>query len=251
MDLALAGKKVAITGGSRGIGRAITAQMLAEGATVSICARGQEGVDEALTALGDGVVGQAVDVGDGDALRAWIEWSAEQLGGLDVFIANASGGGGGTDDKRFDDNYQVDLMGLVRGSQAAESYLEASGEGAILMISTTAALEHFGPGPSSYMSLKAAATAYAAGLAQTLAAKGIRVNTISPGPIFFENGPWDRIKAGVPEFYEATVAGQPSGRMGSPEEVANVAAFLCSPAASWVTGANVVVDGGYTKRINF
>ena len=251
MDLGLAGKKVAITGGSRGIGRAITAQMLAEGATVSICARGQEGVDEALTALGDGVVGQAVDVGDGDALRAWIEWSAEQLGGLDVFIANASGGGGGTDDKRFDDNYQVDLMGLVRGSQAAESYLEASGEGAILMISTTAALEHFGPGPSSYMSLKAAATAYAAGLAQTLAAKGIRVNTISPGPIFFENGPWDRIKAGVPEFYEATVAGQPSGRMGSPEEVANVAAFLCSPAASWVTGANVVVDGGYTKRINF
>ena len=168
-----------------------------------------------------------------------------------VFIANASGGGGGTDDKRFDDNYQVDLMGLVRGSQAAEPHLEASGEGAILMISTTAALEHFGPGPSSYMSLKAAATAYAAGLAQTLAAKGIRVNTISPGPIFFDQGPWDRIKAGVPEFYEATVAGHPSGRMGSPEEVANVAAFLCSPAASWVTGTNVVVDGGYTKRINF
>ena len=251
MDLGLAGKKVAITGGSRGIGRAIAAQMLAEGAAVSICARGQDGVDEALQSLDGEVVGQAVDVGDGDALRAWIEWSAEQLGGLDVFIANASGGGGGTDDKRFDDNYQVDLMGLVRGSQAAEPHLEASGEGAILMISTTAALEHFGPGPSSYMSLKAAATAYAAGLAQTLAAKGIRVNTISPGPIFFDQGPWDRIKAGVPEFYEATVAGHPSGRMGSPEEVANVAAFLCSPAASWVTGTNVVVDGGYTKRINF
>ena len=251
MDLGLAGKKVAITGGSRGIGRAIAAQMLAEGAAVSICARGQDGVDEALQSLDGEVVGQAVDVGDGDALRAWIEWSAEQLGGLDVFIANASGGGGGTDDKRFDDNYQVDLMGLVRGSQAAEPHLEASGEGAILMISTTAALEHFGPGPSSYMSLKAAATAYAAGLAQTLAAKGIRVNTISPGPIFFDQGPWDRIKAGVPEFYEATVAGHPSGRMGSPEEVANVAAFLCSPAASWVTGTNVVVDGCYTKRINF
>lgn len=251
MDLGLADKKVAITGGSRGIGRAIAAQMLAEGAAVSICARGQDGVDDALRSLDGEVVGQAVDVGDGDALRAWIEWSADQLGGLDVFIANASGGGGGTDDKRFDDNYQVDLMGLVRGSQAAEPYLEASGEGAILMISTTAALEHFGPGPSSYMSLKAAATAYAAGLAQTLAAKGIRVNTISPGPIFFDQGPWDRIKAGVPEFYEATVAGHPSGRMGSPEEVANVAAFLCSPAASWVTGSNVVVDGGYTKRVNF
>jgi 3-oxoacyl-[acyl-carrier protein] reductase len=101
------------------------------------------------------------------------------------------------------------------------------------------------------MSLKAAATAYAAGMAQTLAPKGIRVNTISPGPIFFDNGPWDRIRQGMPEFYEASAAAHPSGRMGTPEEVANVAAFLCSPAASWITGDNIVVDGGFTKRINY
>lgn len=253
MDLGLAGKKVAITGGSRGIGRAITARLLEEGATVSICARGQEGVDEAVAALGEKgtVIGAAVDASDGDALRAWIASSAEQMGGLDVFIANASGGGGGTTDEKFDQNYQVDLMGLVRGVQAAEEHLAASGEGAVVMISTTAALEHFGPGPSSYMSLKAAAIAYSAGLSQTLAAKGIRVNTVSPGPIFFENGPWDMIKKGMPEFYEATAGGHPSGRMGAPEEVANVVAFLSSPAASWVTGTNIVVDGGYTKRIAF
>lgn len=253
MDLGLTGKKVAITGGSRGIGRAIATRMLHEGAAVSICARGQDGVDEALDVLGalGTVRGAALDVGDGDALRSWIDSTADELGGLDVLVTNASGGGGGQTDEKFDANYQVDLMGLVRGAQAAESHLAESGEGAILMISTTAALEHFGPGPSSYMSLKAAATAYAAGLAQTLAAKGIRVNTISPGPIFFEEGPWDRIKAAMPEFYEATAAAHPTGRMGSPDEVANVAAFLCSPAASWVTGANVVVDGGYTKRIAY
>ncbi len=253
MDLGLSGKTVAITGGSRGIGRAIAARMLDEGASVSICARGQDGVDEAVKTLGDGAtaVGQAVDVGDGDALRSWIEWSADQLGGLDVFVMNASGGGGGTDDEKFDQNYQVDLMGLVRGTQAAEEHLAASGEGAVLMVSTTAALEHFGPGPTSYMSMKAAAIAYAAGLAQSLASKGIRVNTISPGPIFFEDGPWDRIKQHMTPFYEATVAAHPTGRMGSPEEVANVATFLCSPAASWVTGVNVVIDGGFTKRIAF
>ena len=135
-------------------------------------------------------------------------------------------------------------MGLVRGTQAAEENLAASGEGAVLMIATTAAIEHFGPGPSSYMSLKAAAIAYAAGLSQTLAPKGIRVNTISPGPIFFENGPWDQIKQHMPEFYEASAAGHPSGRMGSPEEVANVAAFLCSDEARFVNGAALTVDGG-------
>jgi len=251
MDLGLTGKKVAITGGSRGIGRAITARMLEEGAHVTICARGQEGVDEAVAALGGNVSGSAVDVGDRDALAAWVNGAAEAMGGLDIFINNASGGGGGTTDEKFDQNYQVDLMGLVRGVNAAEEHLAASGQGAILEIATTAAIENFGPGASSYMALKAGAIAYIAGLSQTLAAKGIRANAVSPGPIFFENGPWDKIKGAMPDFYNGTVAGHPGGRMGSPEEVANVAAFLCSPDASWVTGENIVIDGGFTKRIAF
>ena len=129
MDLGLAGKKVVITGGSRGIGRAIATKMLEEGASVAICARGQEGVDEALAALqGKGtIIGQAVDVSNGDELETWLQSSAEQLGGLDILINNASGGGGGQTDEKFDANYNVDLMGLVRGVRATEEFLSASG----------------------------------------------------------------------------------------------------------------------------
>ena len=253
MELGLNGRKVVITGGSRGIGRSIAARFLEEGAAVALCARGQEGVDEAvaeLSALGE-VHGTAVDASDGDALRAWVEAAAGQLGGLDIYVSNASGGGGGVTEEKFDANYQVDMMSLVRGVQAAEEHLSASDAGAVVLISTTAMVENFGPGPSSYMAMKAAATAFAAGLSQTMATAGVRVNTVSPGPIFFDAGPWDRIKGAMPEFYEATVAASPHGRMGSAEEVANVVVFLASPAASWVTGANVVVDGGFTQRIAY
>jgi 3-oxoacyl-[acyl-carrier protein] reductase len=253
MDLGLKGKKVAITGGSRGIGRSIVTRFLEEGASVAFCARGQEGVDEALEALSPlgEVHGAAVDAGDAEALRGWVASAADQLGGLDIYVSNASGGGGGVNDEKFDANYQVDMMSLVRGVQAAEEHLNGSTAGAVVLISTTAMVENFGPGPSSYMAMKAAATAYAAGLSQTMASNGVRVNTVSPGPIFFDAGPWDRIKGAMPEFYEATVASSPHGRLGSPEEVANVVAFLSSPAASWVTGTNVIVDGGHTQRIAY
>ena len=138
MDLGLTGKKVVITGGSRGIGRAIATKMLEEGASVAICARGQEGVDEALAALeGKGtIIGAAVDASNGEELENWLKSSAEELGGIDILINNASGGGGGQTDEKFDANYNVDLMGLVRGVRATEDLLAASGEGAVLTISS-------------------------------------------------------------------------------------------------------------------
>ena len=253
MDLGLNGMNVAITGGSRGIGRAIATRLLDEGARVSISARGKDGVDEAVGALTSHgtVIGAALDAANREELSAWIVDSAERLGGLDIYIANASGGGGGQTEEKFEASFQVDMMGLVRGVQAALPYLEQSSGGSVIMIGTTAAIEQFGPGATSYMSMKAGAIAYGSALAKDLAAKGIRVNSVSPGPILFDGGPWDRIRDAKPEFFDATLAMSPRGRLGTAEEIANVVAFVASPAASWVTGQNLVVDGGFTRRHSF
>lgn len=254
MDLGLSGKKAIITGGSRGIGRAITEQLLAEGVEVAISARGQEGLDAAVADLSSqGTVhGSVVDAGDGEALAAWVAASADAMGGLDIVISNASGGGAGkTTAEAFQQTLDVDIMGLVHMVDAALPHLEASDGAAIMAISTTAALEHFGNGMGSYHVLKAGLINLISGYSQSLGDKGIRANVVSPGPIFVEGGGWDKIKTAVPEMYDGAIATQPSGRLGTAPEVANAVAFLVSPAASWITGENVVVDGGYTKRVAF
>lgn len=253
MDLGLAGTKALVTGGTRGIGLAIAHRLLEEGASVAISARGKEGVDEALEALmtKGTAVGAALDVADGRALSAWVDDMGAQLGGIDIVVSNASGGGQGTSAADFQGVLDVDVLGLVRLVEAATPLLADSGRGSIVAISTTAALEQFGPGTSAYNALKASVINYTAGLSQTLAGKGIRANTVSPGPIMVEGGSWDMIREHMAPFYEQTVGSQPHGRLGTAEEVANVVAFLASPAASWITGENVVVDGGFTKRVAF
>ncbi len=253
MDLGLSGKKALITGASRGIGRAIASRLLDEGASVAISARGQDGVDLAIKELSakGTIIGGAVDVGDGDALAAWVNDMGEQLGGIDIVVSNASGGGQGTSAKDFQAVLDVDVLGLVRLVEAATPKLIESGEGAVIAISTTAALENFGPGTSAYNAMKAAVINYIGGLSQNLARKGIRANAVSPGPIMIEGGSWDFIKNNMEAFYDATLAVQPQGRMGTAEEVANVVAFLASPAGSWVNGENIVVDGGFTKRVAY
>ncbi|MDG2276890.1 MAG: SDR family oxidoreductase [Pseudomonadales bacterium] len=252
MDLQLKGAKALVTGGTKGIGRAIANTLADEGCNVAICSRNAEEVEAAvadLSAKGVTAIGQAVDVGDGDALKAWVAASAEGLGGIDIVVSNVSGGGA-QGDESWRRHLEHDMLGAVRLVESSMEYLEASDNGNIVMISTTAALEKFIQA-GAYNALKAALLQYSGALSQDLAPKGIRVNAVSPGPIFVEGGSWDNIKQNMTAFYEATVADIPLGRMGSAEEVAAQVVLLASPRAAFTTGTNVVIDGGITKRIQY
>lgn len=250
MDLGLTGKKALITGATKGIGRAIAETLLAEGAAVAICARTAADVDAAVAELSSKgtVVGAAVDAGNGDALRAWVASAAEQLGGCDIFVHNTSG----KPARKIEgwiNNFNIDLMAMVHGVQAA-SALMANG-GAVVSIGTTATAEHFASGSNSYSAFKSAVTNWTLGQAQTLGAKGIRCNVVSPGPIFIEGGDWDMIKQNMAPFYEATQKAHPGGHLGVAQDVADAVAFLVSDRARHINGVNLTVDGGFLKRVDF
>ncbi|WP_407051545.1 SDR family NAD(P)-dependent oxidoreductase [Methyloraptor flagellatus] len=253
MDLGLKGSKVLITGGTKGIGRAIAETFAAEGADVGICARNAAEVAdtvEALKARGVAAYGEAVDVADGAALKAWVGRMADRLGGIDVVVANVSALAIGADEESWRKEFETDMMGTVRLVDAAMPYLEKSPAGAIVTISSVSGREiDFAAGP--YGTFKAAIIHYTQGLAYQLAAKGIRANTVSPGNTYFDGGVWNSIKDGNPALYAEALALNPTGRMGTPQEMANAAVFLASRAASFITGTNLVVDGALTRGVQF
>ncbi|WP_304170572.1 SDR family NAD(P)-dependent oxidoreductase [Phenylobacterium aquaticum] len=253
MDLGLKGMKAVLAGASKGIGRATAEALAAEGVDVAICARGQEGVDAAVAALkakGVKAIGESVDMADGEAYRAWVARAAEGLGGCDIFISFASAGGGPATEDSWKKTFDLDLLATYRGVEAALPYLEKSKAGSIVTISSTAALEDFF-GPQAYNAMKAAVINYASAMAQALAPKGVRVNTVSPGPVFVNGGSWDMIKTHMTALYDQTKANVPMGRLGDPDEVARAIAFVASPACAFMTGANLVIDGGITKRVQY
>ena len=252
MDLGLQGRKAIITGGSRGIGLAIAQTLADEGCDLAICSRGAEGVEaaaKALEAKGVRVFARAVDVGDKAALEGFVSEAIADLGGLDLLVSNPSGGNG-VDEASWKGNFEVDLMGAVRSVGAAVPALAKSDAGSVVFISSTAALETF-MGPTSYNAIKAALITHSNGLSQALAPQGIRVNTVSPGPIMIEGGAWDMIRKHNSAMYDGTLQQIPGGRMGSAQEVADAVAFLASPRSGFTTGVNLVIDGGFTKRVDF
>jgi NAD(P)-dependent dehydrogenase (short-subunit alcohol dehydrogenase family) len=253
MDLGLKGKKVILTGGSRGIGRETVELFAAEGADVAFCSRNPDQVAETAASLarhGGKVIGEPFDMEAGpDAYRAWLSSAAEKLGGCDIFVPmiSTSGAGATTD---WQKTLDFDIMGAVIGLEVLETYLEKSDAGSIVILASTAGLETFIM-PQGYNALKGALIVYASQIGQALGPKGIRVNTVSPGPIKFAGGNWEAIKAAAPELHDTVESQFALGRWGGPEEVARTIVFLASPASSYTTGTNVVVDGGYTKRVQF
>lgn len=252
MDLGLKGKKVILTGGSRGIGRAALEIFAEEGCDIAFFSRSAEQVAATVAALsrhGGTVIGEALDMADLEAYRSWLGSAAERLGGCDIFVPGASASGSGAT-RDWDACYTIDIRGTVIGIETLEPHLVASGAGAIVIMSSTAAIETF-IAPQAFNALKSALLTYAKQLSQSLGPKGIRVNAVSPGPIAFPDGNWDKIRSAAPALYDATLAQFALGRWGGPDEVARTIAFLASACSSYTTGTNVIIDGGYTRRVQF
>jgi len=253
MDLKLKGLNALVTGGTKGIGRAIAETLAAEGANVAFCARNADGVGSAIPALsrhGGKVFGRAVDVGDGPALKAWVADAGAALGGIDIVVANVSALAIANDEEGWRRGFEVDMMGTVRLVDAAMPWLEKSSHPAMVSIASVSGREiDFAAGP--YGAFKAAIVHYTQGLAFHLAGKHIRANSVSPGNTYFEGGVWHQIEHGNPKLYAEALALNPTGRMGTPQEMANAVVFLASPAASFITGTNLVVDGALTRGVQF
>ncbi|MDX6367287.1 MAG: 3-oxoacyl-[acyl-carrier protein] reductase [Nocardioidaceae bacterium] len=250
MDLQLTGTRVLVTGGTRGIGRAIVEAFLDEGAHVAFCARDTDEVASTSSALGHRgkVTGSVVDVGDADGLAAWVEQSARSLGGLDVVVANVSALAIPDTEDNWQASLNVDLMHTVRLVRSALPHLERSDAGSIIAISSVSGRESdFASGP--YGTAKTAIIGYIHGLALQLAEKGIRANTVSPGNTYFEGGVWASIESGDPALYQTAVDLNPTGHMGTPEEVARPVVFLASRSARRISGTNLVVDGALTRGV--
>lgn len=256
MDLGLRGKKAIVLGGTRGIGRAIVETLGAEGARVSLCARDAAQVADAvrtLNAHGVQADGASVDITDGPALSAWIAQASTAMGGLDVLVSNAGAMAQGFDAASWEQNFKLDVLGAVNAFEAAHPFLQdaakAHGDAAFVIIASVSAA--VADQASSYGPIKASLIHMAKGLARQYAPINLRTNVVSPGMVYFEGGIWGQVEQANPEFFKKALSRNPTGRCATPQDVANATVFLASPAARYITGVNLLVDGAIANRVNF
>lgn len=255
MQLGLTGKRALVTGGSRGIGKAVINNFVDEGMSVVTCARGEASLQASVAewaGRGHQVEGQVVDVTDADAFSTWFDQGSEALGGLDVLVSNVttritSGGLA-----RWRETFEVDLLQHIRAAELAIPHMRAAGGGAIVFVASIASVMTTNmPGEMEYGTMKAALISYAAQLANQLGKDNIRVNLVSPGPIHHQQGFWEMVRQKQPDLYKRAEAVSVFNRLGTTEEVANAITFLSSEAASNITAVNLRVDGGAIKTVNF
>jgi len=252
MDLKLNGLTAVVTGGTRGIGRATCELFAKEGAHVAFCSRSADDVAEAQAALaahGVTAVGTALDISDADGVKAWIDATAAHFGGIDMVVNNVSALAIPDSPENWEASFRTDLMGSVNTVNAALPHLRKSAHPSIVNVSSVSGREaDFAAGP--YGTFKTALIGYTGGLALQLAPEGIRANTMSPGNTYFPGGVWEQIEGGNPELFSMAMGMNPTGRMGTPEEMASAIVFLSSPVSSFTTGTNLVVDGALTRGLH-
>jgi len=250
MDLGLAGKNAVVTGGSRGIGRAIALELAGEGTNIAFCARGAPDLENTraeLEGLGVRVYAEPCDVANAQALAGFLDNSHSSLGSIDILVNNPSGFGLGDDEDSWNASWSVDIMASVRATRQVVPWMEAQGGGAVIHISSISGLET--GSPPAYSAVKAALVAHSKTMAEELAPRGIRVNCVAPGSIEFPGGFWELMQRDNRELYDTVLGRIPFGRLGKPEEVAAAVVFLASPRASWISGATLLVDGVQHKGI--